>query len=710
MILSIKNCNNIIEANVNVTEKALNIKFGPNGTGKSTISDAICFFSLKGQDGLSQLLPYNADDPEIIPSVSGLNDLKVRVFNESYMDAYLFKGDNFFEDSFQVFLKNQETDSLSIQISEALKDLQNMFETQEELQHLRNYLPTFFNTVKTNNDKTIKRAGGIKEFLTGNGAGFEKYHEIDSYKIFYGRSDMVKVAKWAGWRNEGSHEIVDNHCPFCTKELDESISNQNEVIGTVFKKSALSAANAILSYLKESVDKKFISNNAFDKFEEYVRDSNKTDELSSELQKLTNETYYLKTKIDKICQFRPMNVTQEQLNDIENNLEGMRIDQTQLTSYYTTDLILDLIRNISDKIDDLKAKTGVLKGLFMQLEKKLQNIIKEREEDINEFFSLAGFPYCFKLQKDGENKAIASLAPIINEDLKVSEPKNHLSWGERNAFALVMFMFEAISDNADIIVLDDPISSFDNNKKFAIMQRMFDGKKTSFKNKTVIMFTHDMQPIIDFVHVSSARISSVNVNAVMIQNNNGIIEEKLIRKNNLMNIVDLTFSIAKDTNASLVTRIVNIRKYIEITNSDPKSLPIYEVLSNIIHGRPLSGLTNIYQDALSTEVFEEGMTELKEYLGDTIDYERILADLTDLKLKEIISQDNQYDRIIALRILLERHSDWFKEVGKKEPGLYKFLNESNHIENDYIFQLDPREYYSVPLHYVNVIENFIQSH
>ena len=281
---------------------------------------------------------------------------------------------------------------------------------------------------------------------------------------------------------------------------------------------------------------------------------------------------------------------------------------------------------------------------------------------------------------------------------------------ESHAFSLVMFMFEAISDNADIIVLDDPISSFDNNKKFAIMQRMFDGKKTSFKNKTVIMFTHDMQPIIDFVHVSSAKISSVNVNAVMIQNNNGIIEEKLIQKNNLMNIVDLTLSIANDTDASLVTRIVNIRKYIEITNSDPKSLPIYEVLSNIIHGRPLCGLTNINQDTLSTEVFEEGMTELKKYLGDAIDYESILADLSDSKLKEIISQDNQYDRIIALRILLERHSDWFKEVGRKEPGLYKFLNESNHIENDYIFQLDPREYYSVPSHYVNVIEDFMQSH
>lgn len=626
------------------------------------------------------------------------------------MDTYLFKGDDFFDDSFQIFLKSPETDSLSAQISEALKDLQNMFETKEELQQLRNHLPSYFNTVKINNDKTVKKAGGIKEFITGNGAGFEKYHEIDSYKIFYNRNDMVRVSRWAGWRNEGSQEIVDNHCPFCTKKLDESISKQNGIIGTVFKKSALSAANAILSYLKESVERNFIDKEVFEKFKEYVRATAKTDELYSELQKITNETDYLKTKIDKICQFRPMNVTQEQLNDIENNLEGMRIDQTQLPSYYNTELISNLIISISNKIDELKSKTGTLKGLFMRFEKNLQSIIEKREEDINEFFSLAGFPYHFKLQKNGENKAIAYLVPIIKEDIKINEPKNHLSWGERNAFALVMFMFEAMSDNADIIVLDDPISSFDNNKKFAIMQRMFNSKKISFKDKTVIMFTHDMQPIIDYVHVVSAKTSSVNVNAVLIQNNNGTIEEKLIEKNNLMNIVDLTLSIAMGANTSLATRIVNIRKHIEITNSNPKSLPIYEVLSNIIHGRPKNGLKNISQEPLSSEVFEEGMEKLKDYLGDSIEYDNILAELDDPKLKKIISQDNQYDRIIALRILLERHTDWLKQLGRDEPGLYKYLNESNHIENDYIFQLDPREYYSIPSHYLKVIETFMQSH
>jgi hypothetical protein len=34
-------------------------------------------------------------------------------------------------------------------------------------------------------------------------------------------------------------------------------------------------------------------------------------------------------------------------------------------------------------------------------------------------------------------------------------------------------MYEVISKNPDLVVLDDPISSFDDNKKYAIMHTLF---------------------------------------------------------------------------------------------------------------------------------------------------------------------------------------------------------------------------------------------
>lgn len=138
---------------------------------------------------------------------------------------------------------------------------------------------------------------------------------------------------------------------------------------------------------------------------------------------------------------------------------------------------------------------GFYHGLVLGLIALMDNQYK-----INQFFTIAGFPYNFCLEKDGEKHAKAYLVPCEFQKEMVVDPKNRLSWGEKNAFSLVMFMFEAISDNADLIVLDDPISAFDEKKKFGIIRRLFDNKKDSFKEKTVLMLTHDFQPIIDYVH------------------------------------------------------------------------------------------------------------------------------------------------------------------------------------------------------------------
>lgn len=44
--------------------------------------------------------------------------------------------------------------------------------------------------------------------------------------------------------------------------------------------------------------------------------------------------------------------------------------------------------------------------------------------------------------------------------------------------------------------LDGPISSFDKDKKFAILDRIF-LPQNSFETKTVLWLTHDMEPLID---------------------------------------------------------------------------------------------------------------------------------------------------------------------------------------------------------------------
>lgn len=704
--IKIKNCNCISEANISIQEGELNIKYGPNGTGKSSISEAIYAAAQGNTDRLLKLRPYSATAGEE-PVVEGLNFRKVRVFDENYIQGYLLKGDTFFEDSFQVFLKSDECDALSQEINGLLSTLQGMFFSDETIQKLRNFLPTYFNTVKCTNG-TVSKRGGISEFLKGNGAGFERYSELNSYKPYYEGREMAKVSKWAKWRNEGISEMVDDSCPFCTHQLTTSITTENQVIEKVFKNSALQTANAVLAFLENAVESQYIDESAIVPLRSYIGDATKSDELYAELQHIASETEYLQKKIEKICLFRPMNITREQLDNIEASLEDLRIDKHQITRYYTTDCISKIVDSISNKIDELKTNTGKLKGLFIRHDLKLTELIENREEDIADFFALAGFPYRFVLQKDGENKAKAYLIPIARQDLQVSEPKERLSWGERNAFSLVMFMFEALSDKADLIVLDDPISAFDENKKFAVIRRLFDNQKASFRDKTVLMLTHDMQPIIDYVHgkfFAKYKLAT-KVSAVLIQNDNGLIQEQEIKDSDLMNVVTMTESMAKDCDENIPVRIVNLRKHIEITEGNISASPAYDVLSNLIHGRP--DLVDKLGNPLSDEQKNIGMELVKEYIPG-YSYEDLLAEMSDDKLKTLMATTNYYYKTIATRLLLERKEGLMHQLKKEFPAACKFINESNHIENDYVFQLNPRKFFSAPQKFITDIESFLSA-
>lgn len=440
--------------------------------------------------------------------------------------------------------------------------------------------------------------------------------------------------------------------------------------------------------------KRYVGRYAVDVLESYIGDNTKADELYAELQMLAKETDYLYKKIEKICMFKPMNVTHAQLVNLEQSLSELVIEERQLQSFYATDLIKKLIYHVSDKINALKGKTGQLKGLFLQHEKKLDELIAQRQDDINQFFTIAGFPYNFCLEKDGEKHAKAYLVPCEFQKEMVVDPKNRLSWGEKNAFSLVMFMFEAISDNADLIVLDDPISAFDEKKKFGIIRRLFDNKKDSFKEKTVLMLTHDFQPIIDYVHGNFfTRYGLITpVHASFIQNIEGSICESPITMNDLKNTVELTKDIVMSSNASMAVKIVNLRKYVELTKPEFGTSAIYEVLSNVIHGRQ----NPIYKDGqeISADVLEQGMREVSQYIPNKSYTDLINGTSTEILISSM-SSDDLYHRIISIRLLFERVEGTLSLLRKKYPAACKFVNETNHVENDYIYQLDPRKYFGI---------------
>ena len=704
--IKLTNCNCIKEAEIEIEEGALNIKYGANGTGKSTISKAIYFKTHNNDDELQLLQPYDIEDGQM-PDVECSSFSKVKVFDESYVNSYLFEERSFLNNSYQVFLRSAECDKLTADIEVLLSELQGVFQNNEAIQNLRVFLPQYFETVKYS-DGSIPKRGGVGEFIKGNGGGFEKYNELSPYKPFYENRDMATVSKWAKWRNDGINQMNGNSCPFCAVNLTKEIEKENQIISKVFKNSALATAGAVLEYLQEAVAAEYIQEDSINILKSYIGNSSKADSLLSELKQLAIETEYLFTKIEKICLFRPMNVTHEQLNNIEQNLEDMYIEERQISKFYSTQFIRNLVNEIKNRIDDLKKNTGELKGLFIQHERKMEQLIQDRKDDINQFFALAGFPYKFEIHPDGENRAISYLVSSDSGNEKqVYEPDKHLSWGEKNAFSLVMFMFEAISEETDLIILDDPITSFDKDKKFAVIRRLFDNQRLSFQNKTVVMLTHELQPLIDYVHGEFFKRFGLTtpVKAKWLQNNNGILSEYDVMRDDLINTVELTRKIAGDKEKNMAVRVVNLRKYIELVKPNFRETPIYEVLSNIIHGRGIAVSSD--GERLDDSVLAVGVAEMAGYF-EGLSYDQVLESVSSEKLLDLVTSTGIYEKIISVRLLFERHDGLLLKLRKKYPAACKFVNETNHVENDYIFQLDPFKYLSIPRFYLDEITTFLE--
>lgn len=139
--IRVKNCNCISDATIEIVEKSLNIKYGSNGTGKSTISEAIYAQANNETDRLKDFKPYGSNDNSQ-PTVDNPYFHVVKVFNEDYVNSYLFQGDEFLDDSFQVFLKSDKCDSLAAQIERMLEELQDLINPDNRYIRLKNISAT----------------------------------------------------------------------------------------------------------------------------------------------------------------------------------------------------------------------------------------------------------------------------------------------------------------------------------------------------------------------------------------------------------------------------------------------------------------------------------------------------------------------------------------------------------------------------------------
>ena len=686
LLFEICNCNNINKANIEISPDFLNVKYASNGTGKSTIAKAIKLTS--EENSLEDLQPYGVGEKPNVSSNSPIAE--VFIFNEDFVNNFVFLKSEVMENSFEVFIKSENYDEKLEALNKRLKDLRINLKQDEDISEMRGVIRNVASKITVNDDGKIRNNPFLKSIISREHI-FNIPENLEHFRPFIESDYNVN---WIDWKNKGYAFDDMNKCPFCTEDLKDFYETEKSTFKACYTKSNAQNMKDMLSFFE--LLQKYISDEKFDLLNNCIKYSSDEALIRSTLTQFMNELIYIEKKINEIVNFDSYRIRSEEISLLDDKLNNLKLNLASLDVFDSIEM-KKLVTRINENIDSilaevtsLKKEVGVLKGLIQATAKK--SII-----DINNFLESAGISYeiLIDVLSESDSKTVLKYKDRNENTHEVDDIKKHLSWGEKNAFALVLFMHYATSKNADLIILDDPISSFDSDKKYAIINRLFknNGTDRTFYNKTVLLLTHDFEPVIDFI--VNGKPSREFVSAAYLVNKNGIISETEINKDDVLHQMKLLNTVIDDNEINVIHRLVAIRKLIEHTRKTDEEEFAYSIISSLIHGKeiPDKKVGNKILPMDSKEI-DSGNSYIKNLIP-RFSYEQVRDEnLTPESLIDAYNDETcSYLKLQLFRVFLELHG---RRAGLNDDVLLKYIDETYHIENDFLYTLDYRKFDIVP--------------
>ena len=98
--------------------------------------------------------------------------------------------------------------------------------------------------------------------------------------------------------------------------------------------------------------------------------------------------------------------------------------------------------------------------------------------------------------------------------------------------------------------------------------------------------------------------------------------------------------------------------------------------------------------SMRDEEITPAMNEIHKYIPSfEYDSEYAKTQQVDTLIRIYQESECNYEKLQIYRILYNENHD--------NPVVKKFVNETFHVENDFLFQLKPREYYTVPQYIIS---------
>lgn len=687
MIINIKNCNSIIDAKINIIENKLNIKYGINGTGKTTISKAISYSLEEDKQKLITLTPFTNDNNDLTPEVEIEDGIvkNVLVFNESYIEQFVYKEDELLQNSYEILIKDEVCKNIEVEIENLLSSIKQSFENDERLQKVIDDFEELNKKFKISKNGLSKSSIGYKVVKNGNKID-NIPQELQCYSSFL-VSD--KNIEWIDWQIKGKSFIENNDiCPFCANEIKEN-KKTIELVSENYSAKEVDNLKKILETIENL--KYYFHNESLKRLNEILR---KSEDLS-----IGDENFLFKISCDIGVFLENLNNIKKIYSLIENSNEPIEDQLSNLKinirnyDNLNSDETNEIIKHLNDQLEELKNKSSKLEGQINQHKCHINQNIEKHQNNINDFLQKAGYKYQVFIE---DNKLKLK---YIGVEKNINNADQYLSYGEKNAFALVLFMCQAVSEKCDLVILDDPISSFDKNKKYAIIDMLFNSKNkdNNLFKKTVLMLTHDLDPIIDILKVKCSNFHEF-VNANFLKNNDGKLFEFEIKKENLKSFVSICDEVICSSKNILI-KLAYLRRYYELINNSG----CYHIISELLHGRSMGEFKN---KNIKEEDIDNAIQEITRKVNE-FNYENILNLIRkkDYLIKLYNEEENSYFKVALFRILHEHHNSL---SNSRNEVFIKFINEVYHLENETLYQLSHCNYELIPNYIVNECDLFVK--
>lgn len=175
-----------------------------------------------------------------------------------------------------------------------------------------------------------------------------------------------------------------------------------------------------------------------------------------------------------------------------------------------------------------------------------------------------------------------------------------------------------------------------------------------------------------------------------------------------MSSVVLFKELAMDGNIDIAARIGCLRKFIGHQFKNPQiESNAYNILSSLIHGRPQPTSDSDGKINLTDEQVNEGVEYIKGFITE-FDYATALDQCSAQNLLSRYGRETSaYIKMLILRAYTEQNKDARERLRKKNDILRKYVDETYHIENDYIYSLDVRRFNIVPENYITDADMFV---